>query len=157
MFLFTANMAFALQKSDGKQRVIFFINSFIVFGMLTKSTIALGGIVPAPGIYSLGLAAPWLGVTIASSKSGFQFMSSIGNRKFAIGLLSFAHAISFYSWIEFYTRRGKGLGFYESLSLSESWWWNVWFSPNAVFIAGTILFPVFLTYAWKSTPLELSE
>ena len=157
LLLFSTNMVFALQKSDFKQRVIFTVNSIIVFGMLTKSTIALGGIVPAPGIYSLGLAAPWLGITIAFSKSNFQFMSSMGNRKVAITLLSFAHAISFYSWMEFHTRRGKELGFYQQMSLNGTWWWDTWISPNFVFISGTLLFPVFLTYAWKSIPLKLPE
>jgi len=157
LLLFTTNLVFALQGSDMKQRVIFSLNTLIVFGMLTKSTIALGGIIPAPGIYSLGLAAPLLGITIASSRTKFQFMSSMGNRKMAITLLSFAQAISFYSWIEFYTRRGKDLGFYQQLSLDGTWWWDTWVSPNFVFISGAFLFPVFLTYAWKSIPLDLTE
>lgn len=157
LLLFSTNLVFALQNSDIKQRVIFSVNSFIVFAMLTKSTIALGGIIPARGIYSLGLAAPLLGITIASSKSNFQFMTSMGNRKVAITLLGFAHAISFYSWMEFYTRRGKDLGFYQRLSLEDTWWWDTWISPNFVFLAGALLFPVFLTYAWKSIPLKLTE
>jgi hypothetical protein len=157
LLLFATNLVFAIQKSDIKQRIIFSINSFIIFGMLTKSTIALGGIIPAPGIYSLGLAAPLLGITIATSKSNIQFMSSFGNRKTAIALLGFAHAISFYSWMEFYTRRGKDLGFYQQLSLNDTWWWDTWISPNFVFLLGALMFPVFLTYAWRSTPMELQE
>lgn len=157
LLLFTTNMAFALQKSDFKQRIIFSINSLIVFGMLTKSTIALGGIIPAPGIYSLGLAAPLLGITIASSKSNFQFMSTFGNRRTAIALLGFAHAISFYAWMEFHTRRGKDLGFYQQLSLNGTWWWDTWISPNFVFLAGALIFPVFLTLTWRTIPLELEE
>jgi hypothetical protein len=84
-------------------------------------------------------------------------MSSMGNRKMAIALLSFAQTISFYSWIEFYTRRGKDLGFYQQFSLDGTWWWDTWVSPNFVFISGAFLFPVFLTYAWKSIPLDLTE
>ena len=157
LLLFLTSLAFALQKSDIKQRAIFSIYSFIVLGMLTKSTIALGGIVPAPGAYSLGLAAPWLGITIAFSKTGSQFMSSNGNRKVAICLLSFTHAISFYSLMEFYTRRGDGIGFYQNLSLNGTWWWDSWISPNFVFLSGAVFFSMFLTYAWKSIPLELQE
>ena len=157
LLLFFTSLAFALQKSDVRQRAIFSIFSFIVLGMLTKSTIALGGIVPAPGVYSLGLAAPWLGVTIAFSKTEFQFMSSIGNRKVAISLLSFIHAIYFYSSMEFHQRRGDGIGFYQNLSLNGTWWWDSWISPNFVFLSGAVFFSMFLTYAWKSIPLELQE
>ena len=157
LLLFLTSLVFALQKSDFRQRTVFSIFSFIVFVMLTKSTIAIGGIIPAPGAYSLGLAAPWLGVTIAFSKTGFQFMSSSGNRKVAISLLSFTHAISFYSLMEFYTRRGDGIGFYQNLSLNGSWWWDTWISPNFVFLSGVIFFPIFLSFAWKSIPLEAQE
>jgi hypothetical protein len=84
-------------------------------------------------------------------------MSTLGNRRIVILLLSFAHAISFYSWMEFFTKRGKGVGFYDNLSLNGTWWWDSWISPNFVFVSGAIIFPVFLTYAWKTIPLELPE
>jgi hypothetical protein len=59
--------------------------------------------------------------------------------------------------MEFFTKRGKGVGFYENLSLNGTWWWDTWVSPNVVFIAGATLLPIFLTLAWRSIPLELEE
>ena len=155
--LYLICISFALQKSDLRQRTIVSSFSVIVFIIFLKSTIAIGGIVPAAGAYSLGLAAPLLGISIVFSRSNFQFMSSTGNRKTAIVLLSGAHAISFYAWMEFFTRRGKGVGFYDKFSLNGTWWWDTWVSPNFVFILGATLFPIFLTLAWRSIPLELAE
>ena len=157
LLLFAINLAFALQNSDIKQRVVFTTSTLIVFVMLTKSTIAIGGIIPAPGAYTLGMAAPWLGISIITSKLGHQFMSSIGNRKVAISLLSFSHIVSFHSLMEFYTKRGKELGFFENLSLNGIWWWDIWISPNFVFFVGSLSFSVFLAFAWSTIPLELEE
>jgi hypothetical protein len=155
--LYLVCISFALQKSDLRQRVTVSAFSVMLFIIFLRSTIAIGGIVPAAGAYSLGLAAPLLGISIISSRSTFQFMSSTGNRKTVIALLSGAHAISFYAWMEFYTKRGKGIGFYDNLSLNGTWWWDTWISPNFVFISGALLFPVFLTQAWKTITLELPE
>ena len=155
--LFAVALAFSLQNSDLQQRLMVGAFSLITFVLLMKSTLATGSLIPLNGAYTLGMAGPWLGISIAFSRSKLQFMSSIGNRKVVIALLSFAHAISFYSWMEFYTKKGKGLGFYQHLSLDGTWWWDTWISPNFVFISGALLFPVFLTYAWKSIPLDLPE
>lgn len=155
--LYLVCIAFALQKSDLRQRLIVSSFSVIVFLIYLMSTIAIGGIVPAPGAYSLGLAAALLGISIISSRSTFQFMSSVGNRKTAIVLISFAHAIAFYNWMEFFTRRGQNVGYFEQLSLNGTWWWDTWISPNFVFLAGALIFPVFLTLTWRTIPLELEE
>jgi hypothetical protein len=157
LLLFATNFAFALQRSDKKQRVIFSISSLVLFIMFTKSTIALGGIIPAPGAYSLGLAAPWLGAIIAHSKADFQFMSSTGNRKVAITLLSFSHLVSLYTSMEFYTKRGNEVGFFQDFSLNGPWWWDSWISPNFVYLAGALFFPIFLAFAWSTIPLDLEE
>ena len=155
--LYLVCMAFALQKSDLRQRLTVLSFLTIVFMIFFKSTIAIGGIVPAAGAYSLGLASPLLGISIVFSRSAFQFMSSAGNRKTVIALLSGAHAISFYAWMEFFTKRGKSVGLYDNLSLNGTWWWDTWVSPNFVFIFGAGLFPIFLTLVWRSIPLELEE
>jgi hypothetical protein len=155
--LFVISMALALQKSDLRQRIIASSFSITIFALLARSTLSTGSLVPLPGAYTHGLVAPWLGLVIIFSKSKLQLMSTLGNRRIVILLLSFAHAISFYSWMEFFTKRGKGVGFYENLSLNGTWWWDTWVSPNVVFIAGATLLPIFLTLAWRSIPLELEE
>ena len=155
--LFVINIVFALQKSDNKQRVVFLSSTIAIFVMFTKSTIALNSLIPAAGVYTLGFAAPWIGLTILSSKTDSHFMSSVGNRRTALSLIGFANSIVFYSWMEFFTRRGKNIGFYEKLSLNGDWWWNSWLGPDVVFLAGAVLFPVFLVLAWRTIPINLPE
>ncbi len=84
-------------------------------------------------------------------------MSTMGNRRTAIALISFAHAVTLYDWMEFFTRRGQNIGYFEQLSLNGTWWWDTWISPNFVFLAGALIFPIFLTLAWRIIPLELDE
>ena len=89
-----------------------------------------------------------------------QLMSSKGNRLTAITLLSLAHLLAFFSWMEFYTHRGRDIGFFEKISLIDAWWWGPETNPNWVFLIGVIFFPIFLIYAWQSVnpqaPKELS-
>jgi hypothetical protein len=155
--LFLVNLAFALQQSDLRQRVVVASFTFIIFVLLMKSSSVAVSLVPLTGFYTLGLAVPWLGLAIANSNSKLQFMTTTGNRRTAIALLSFSHAVFFYNLLEFYTRRGKNLGYFETISLNDEWWWNIGVGPNAVFIAGTILFPVFLTTMWRTIALEFPE
>ena len=155
VILYGINIAFALQKSDPRQRLQFIAFTVIVFLLLAKTSSVANSLVPLSGFYTLGMAVPWLGLAIASSRNNSQFMSSLGNRRTAITLLSFSHAIYFYTLIEFYTRRGKNLGYFETISLNGEWWWNIGIGPNIVFVAGSILFPVFLTSIWRATPLEV--
>jgi hypothetical protein len=155
--LFLINLAFALQQSDLRQRVVVTSFTFIIFFLLMKSSSVAVSLVPLTGFYTLGLAVPWLGIAIANSNSTLQFMTTTGNRRTAIVFLSFSHAVFFYNLLEFYTRQGKNLGYFESISLNDVWWWNIALGPNAVFIAGAILFPVFLTTMWRTIPLEFPE
>jgi hypothetical protein len=155
--LFVINIVFAIQESDNKQRVVFLSSTIAIFVMFTKSTIALNSLIPAAGVYTLGFAAPWIGLTILSSKTDSHFMSSIGNRRTALSLIGFANSIVFYSWMEFFTRRGKNIGFYEELSLNGDWWWKTWLGPDVVFLAGAVLFPVFLVLAWRTIPINSPE
>jgi hypothetical protein len=53
--------------------------------------------------------------------------------------------------------QGKNVGYFETLTLNGTWWWNMPIGPNFVFLAGAILFPAFLALAWKSTDLRLPE
>ena len=155
--LFSINLAFAMQKSDFRQRFIVTAFTSIIFILLMKSSSVVVSLVPLTGFYTLGLAVPWLGWAIANSNSSSQFMTTTGNRRTAIALLSFSHAVFFYNLLEFYTRRGKNLGYFETISLNDEWWWNIGVGPNAVFITGAILFPVFLATMWRTIALEFPE
>ena len=155
--LFAINLAFALQRSDLLQRLLVSSFSVIVFVLLAKSSSIVGSLVPLSGFYTLGLAAPWLGLAVANSNNRLQFMSTKGNRLTTILLLSFSHLVYFHSLLEFYTKRGKNTGFFETISLNNEWWWDIWIGPNMVFIAGATLFPLFLSTIWRTIPLDFPE
>jgi hypothetical protein len=154
IILFAINIAFALQKASARQSLIFIFFSLIVFLLLAKTSSVGRTMVPLSGFYTLGLAVPWLGICILNSKNRFQFMSTTGNRCTAFILLTFSHAAYFYSLLEFYTRRGQRIGWFESISLNDVWWWNLGIGPNFVFLFGAIMFPVFLVTTWRSIPAE---
>ena len=155
--LFAISIAFSLQKSNFHQRLLFLTFSTTVFLLLAKTSSVAGSIVPLSGFYTLGMAVPWLGLCITTSNSQSQFMSFVGNRKTAIALLTFSQAVHFYTLLEFYTRRGKNLGYFETLSLNDVWWWDIGIGPNVVFLIGTLLFPLFLITLWRTIPLDFPE
>ena len=157
LILFSINLAFSLQKSDFRQRIMIVMFAFIVFVLLMKSSSMVVSLVPLTGFYTLGLAVPLLGLAITNSNNSSQFMANLGNRRTATVLLSFSHAVFFYNLLEFFTRRGKNLGYFETISLNDVWWWNIGIGPNFVFLAGAMLFPVFLTTMWRTIPLEFPE
>jgi hypothetical protein len=157
VLLFILNLGFALQKSDLRQRMLFIGFSVLIFTLLAKSSSVIGSLVPLTAFYTLGLAVPWLGTTITNSQNKLQFMSTTGNRRTAIWLLSFSHAVFFYDMLEFYTKRGVNVGYFETISLNNVWWWDVWVGPNTVFLAGAALFPLFLSTLWRSIPLDFPE
>ena len=80
-------------------------------------------------------------------------MSTVGNRRTAISLLSLSYSIYFYSLLEFYTRRGKNLEYFDSISLNGEWWWNIAIGPNVVFFIAAIMFPVFLISVWRTVSI----
>ena len=157
VLLFVLNLGFALQSSDLQQRMLFTGFSLLIFTLLAKSSSSIGSLVPLTAFYTLGLAAPWLGTTIANSRNKLQFMSTQGNRRTAIWLLSFSHAVFFYDLLEFYTKRGVNVSYFETISLNNVWWWDVWVGPNTVFLAGAALFPFFLSTLWRTIPLDFPE
>lgn len=157
VLFFGFNLAFALQKSNLHQRVLFTSFTLIVFVLFAKSGSVIGVMVPPTAFYTLGLAVPWLGLAIASSRNKLQFMSSVGNRRTAIWLLSFSHAVFFYNLLEFFTKQGVSTRYFEKISLNNVWWWDIWIGPNTVWVAGAVLFPVFLSAMWRSIPLEIPE
>jgi hypothetical protein len=157
VLLFAINLAFALQKSDLRQRILFTSFTLVIFVLFAKSGSVVGVMVPLTAFYTLGMAVPWIGLTIASSRNKLQFMSSLGNRRVAISLLSFSHAVFFYNLLEFFTKRGTNTRYFETISLNDVWWWSIWIGPNTVWVTGAVLFPVFLSALWRSIPLEIPE
>jgi hypothetical protein len=152
--LFAISFAFALVHSTKLQRFISISFALAICALLYKSTAYAGSIVPLSGVYTLGLAAPWLGLTVLLSSHDSQLMTSALGRKTVVSLISISHAICFYSLLEFYTRQGKNVGYFENLSLEGSWWWDIPFSPNHVFLLGTFIFPFFLLFSWNSISKE---
>jgi len=152
--LFAINVAFALQKASTRQCLVFISFSLIVFLLLAKTSSVGKTMVPLSGFYTLGLAMPWMGISILISNNKLQFMSTNGNRRTAFCLLSFSNAAYFYSLLEFYTRRGTSIGWFEKISLNDIWWWDIVIGPNFVFLIGALMFPVFLTTTWRSVLTE---
>jgi hypothetical protein len=157
VILFVLNLGFTLQKSDIRQRMLFVGFSLLVFLLLAKSSSVVGLLIPLPAFYTLGLAVPWLGMTIAYSQNKLQFMSVQGNRRTTLWLMSFSHAVFFYDLLEFYTKRGVNVGYFETVSLTDVWWWNILIGPNVVFFVGAVSFTVFLTSIWRVIPLDFAD
>ncbi len=148
--LFVVAIAFALQRASRLQQYMVFAISLFTFIAVYRGGLAIGGIVPPTGVYVIGLVSAIMGIAVLFSTHNHQLMSVRGNRFSAIALLSVAHALGFYSWMEFYTRRGKSIGYFEKFSLRDAWWWGRETNPNLVFFIGAVFFPVFLVFAWKN-------
>jgi hypothetical protein len=148
--LFVVAIAFALQRASRIQQCMVAAISFFTFAAVYRGGLAIGGIVPPTGVYVTGLVSAIMGIAVLFSTHNQQLMSSRGNRSSVIALLSCAHLLAFYSWMEFYTRRGKNIGYFEKFSLHDAWWWGRETNPNMVFIIGVVFFPIFLAFAWKN-------
>jgi hypothetical protein len=125
---------------------------------LFRATTAVLAIVPLSGVYTFGLVAPLIGIAAVYTKTDFDRLTSNGITKFTVVLVGLIHALSFYHWMEFFTRRGVNTQFYDKFSLTGTWWWNSSISPNIVFGFGTIAFFAFLLTTWRlfmaSSPAE---
>jgi hypothetical protein len=148
--LFVIAIAFALQGASRIQLSMFAAILLFTFIAVYRGGIAIGGIAPPTGVYVTGLVSAIMGIAVLFSTHNQQLMSSRGNRLLVIALLSCAHLLAFYSWMEFYTRRGKNIGYFEKFSLLDAWWWGRETNPNMVFFIGAVFFPIFLAFAWKN-------
>ena len=153
--LFIVAIAFALQRASRLQQCMVAAISLFTFIAVYKGGLSIGGIAPPTGVYVIGLVSAIMGIAVLFSTHNHQLMSVRGNRFSAIALLSVAHVLGFYSWMEFYTRRGQSIGYFEKFSLRDVWWWGRETNPNLVFFIGAVFFPVFLVFAWKN--VENSE
>ena len=156
--LFAMHMYALLQRAHRRQ--IFVASALTVFILLAlfRATTAVQSIVPLTGVYTFGLVAPLIGLTALYSKTETAKLISTGMTSFTVVSVALMHALAFYHWMEFFTRRGVNVQFYETFSLADSWWWNSSVSPNWVFVAGSIAFSAFLWSAWKSVTVgSLSE
>ena len=148
--LFVVAITFSLQRSNHIQKFMVTSISLLTFIVVYRGGIAIGGIAPPSGVYVIGLVSATLGIAVLFSTHEQHIMSSRGNRTSSIVLLACSHALALYSWMEFYTRRGKNIGYFEKFSLRDAWWWGRETNPNLVFFIGAVFFPVFLVFAWKN-------
>ena len=155
--LFAVYMYAALRGSDRRQRFVVSVLSLFICLALFRGTTAVLGIVPLSGVYTFGLSAPLVGLAFVYSKVRIRNIVGSGLVATTLTVVSLMHALTLYVWMEFFTRRGQNVGYFEQLSLNGTWWWDTWISPNFVFLAGALTFPVFLTLAWRTIPLELEE
>ena len=157
VILFAVYMYAALREANRKQLFVTIAISLFICLALFRATTAVLGIVPLSGVYTFGLSAPLIGLTLIFSKGDDRKIFGKGLAATSIVVVSLMHALTFYHWMEFFTRRGVNTQFYDQFSLVGTWWWETWISPNLVFFVGALLFPVFLTYSWKSILLDQAE
>ena len=148
--LFAVAIAFALQRASRLQQCMVAAISLFTFIAVYRGGLTIGGIAPPTGVYVTGLVSTIMGIAVLFSTHNQQLMSARGNRLSVIALLSAAHVLALYSWMEFYTRRGQSIGYFEKFSLRDAWWWGQETNPNTVFFVGAVFFPVFLVFAWKN-------
>jgi hypothetical protein len=157
VILFSIYMYASLRRASRKQIFVSSAVSIFIFLVLFRATTAVLGIVPLSGVYTFGMSAPLIGLTLVFSNIGDKEFFQNGLIKFTLITVSFIHTLTFYHWIEFFTQRGVNTGFFYKFSLNGTWWWDTWISPNFVFLVGAVLFPIFLTYSWRSTIQEFPE
>jgi hypothetical protein len=148
--LFAIYMFALLQRADRRQMLAVSILSAFILLALFRATTAVLAIVPLSGVYTFGLVAPLIGITATYSHADINRLTSNGIAKFTVVLVGLIHALSFYHWMEFFTRRGANTQFYDEFSLAGTWWWDSSIDPNVVFGIGSVSFSAFLWFTWKS-------
>jgi hypothetical protein len=149
VILFAVYMYALLRSADRCQLFAVICLSLFIFLALFRATTAAAHFIPLTGVYTFGLIAPLIGLTALYSKTEPAKLLSTGMTSFTVIAVALMHALTFYHWMEFFTRRGVNVQFYETFSLADSWWWNSSVSPNWVFFFGSIAFSAFLCSAWK--------
>jgi hypothetical protein len=148
--LFAIYMFALLQRADRRQMIAVSVLSAFILLALFRATTAVLAIVPLSGVYTFGLVAPLIGITATYSHADINRLTSNGIAKFTVVLVGLIHALSFFHWMEFFTRRGVNTQFYDKFSLTGTWWWSSTLSPNIVFGFGVIAFFAFLSITWRS-------
>jgi len=152
--LFAICLAFSLQRTTKTQIILSGSVLIFIFISMMKISIVWDFLMPVWGYYLVGPVCFLLGVSVLYSQNKRQFMSSIGNRYSAIGMLSLTRLLSLYAYMEFYVRRGQNIGVFANLSLNGGWWWENGPGPNYVLAFGALSFPTFLILAWKTVPMS---
>ena len=148
--LFAIFMFAVLQQASRRQMIATGILSAFILLALFRATVEVQEIVPLTGVYTFGLVTPLIGVAAIHSKVDIGHLMSTGIGKFTFVLVGLIHALAFYHWMEFFTRRGVNTQFYDKFSLNGTWWWNFSISPNIVFGVGAATFFACLFLAWFS-------
>lgn len=99
------------------------------------------------GEYVLALIGVMIGVTSLFTKATDNYLSSGTSKKVFVVILSLAHFLALYNYLEFYVKRGIDVGGFQSISLNGGWWWNSGIGPNWVLVIGTISFVIFISSA----------
>lgn len=136
-----------LQEINRRQGWLMSLTAAFIFITMYRGSLLVDSLVPLGGRYVLSLAAFFMGIVYVASEGSLAFLAKNGFRTSVVVALSSAHALALYSNIEFFTKRGQNIGFFDALSLRGDWWWNSWSSPNWVFIVGVISFVFFIKSA----------
>lgn len=147
--IFLVFIVLALQEFNQRQGWLMSLTAAFIFITMYRGSLLVDSLVPLGGRYVLSLAAFFIGIVFVASTGSLNFLLKRGLRASVVTALGVAHALALYSNIEYYTKRGQNIGFYDELSLRGAWWWNSWSSPNWVFFLGSILFILFVSTTLK--------
>ena len=152
--LFAVFMYEMLRGADRRQ--VLAVSTLTMFTLLAlfRATSSIGALIPLTGVYTFGLVAPIIGVAVVHSKNTVNRLTSSKMRSLVVSWVGSIHLLAFYGWIEFCTRRGVNTQFFDTFSLTGTWWWNSSFSPNVIFGMGSLAFFAFLLFAWKSLEIN---
>jgi hypothetical protein len=148
--LFAITLAFSLKKANPIQIVGMASIAVFIASAQLRGSIAIGELVPASGEYVMALTVFLLGFSIWSSTSPELLQISRGGRIGTIALLTFSHAVAFYSYMEFYVKRGSETGMFKTISLRQQWWWNSGVDPNYIYWIACTAFAAFLFFIWET-------
>ena len=155
--LMAATIAFALRNSQAVQKALVSFVLFFMYLVIYRGSSIIQTLVPASGEYILGLTVFLIAMIVYTSRSESQFFERSSARTTCITLISFSHILSFYTYFEFYVKRGVSIGVFEDLDLQQKWWWSTQVNPNVVFIIGAISFPLALITAWKTSEAAVQD
>ena len=99
------------------------------------------------GEYVLALIGVMIGVTSLFAKATDGYLVSAASKIVFVAVLSLAHFLALYNYLEFYVRRGIDVGGFQRISLSGGWWWKSSIGPNWVLVLGAFSFVVFVSSA----------
>jgi hypothetical protein len=101
VILFAIYMYASLHRPDKRQLFVTAILSVFICLALFRATTAVLSMVPLSGVYTFGLSAPLIGLSLFYSNDENRRIYEKGLIRTTLVSVSFGHTLAFYHWIEF--------------------------------------------------------